>query len=240
MAGSLPHLRGMEPSDGRFDGPPPRERIFNAPIAALLLAVSMPALYWLQERSHTYWLGLAFRSADLAEGRYTGLVTSMLVHGGWAHVLMNAVGALTFGAPLARLFRGGIGLMVFLSLYIVSGVVATLGYGVLHWGSVDPLVGASGGVFGLIGAATRLLGGRGRVLPLTDGGVIRSAIAWMGVNAAIGLIGFAPGAEGARIAWEAHAFGFLFGILAIGPLARVFARPDERFDSIPDRSDPPL
>ncbi|MCA3718514.1 MAG: rhomboid family intramembrane serine protease, partial [Brevundimonas sp.] len=120
------------------------------------------------------------------------------------------------------------------------GVVATLGYGVLHWGSVDPLVGASGGVFGLIGAATRLLGGRGRVLPLTDGGVIRSAIAWMGVNAAIGLIGFAPGAEGARIAWEAHAFGFLFGILAIGPLARVFARPDERFDSIPDRSDPPL
>jgi membrane associated rhomboid family serine protease len=95
-------------------------------------------------------------------------------------------------------------------------------------------------VFGLIGAATRLLGGRGRVLPLTDGGVIRSAIAWMGVNAAIGLIGFAPGAEGARIAWEAHAFGFLFGILAIGPLARVFARPDERFDSIPDRSDPPL
>lgn len=228
----------MQPSDGRFDGPPPRERIFNAPFPALLLAVSMPALYWFQERAHTYWLDLAFRPVDLAEGRYGGLVTSMLVHGGWAHVLMNAVGALTFGAPVARLFTGGGGLGVFLAIYIVSGVVATLGYGLMHWGSVDPLVGASGAVFGLIGAATRLLGGRGRVLPLTNGGVIRSAIVWMGVNAVIGLIGFAPGADGARIAWEAHAFGFLFGILAIGPLARILARPDEQFDSAPIKDDP--
>jgi membrane associated rhomboid family serine protease len=228
----------MEPSDGRFDGPPPRERIFNVPLVALSLGASMPALYWFQERAHTYWLELAFRPVDLAEGRYAGLVSSMLVHGGWAHALMNAVGALTFGAPLARLFGGGTGVGVFLALYIVSGAAATLGYGLLHWGGLDPLVGASGGVFGLIGAASRLLGGRGRVLPLTDGGVIRSAIAWMGVNAVIGLIGFAPGAEGARIAWEAHAFGFLFGILAIGPLARVFARPDERFDSAAGTGDP--
>jgi len=228
----------MEPSDGRFDGPPPRERIVNAPLPALILAVSMPALYGLQERAHTYWLDLAFRPSDLAEGRYSGLVTSMLVHGGWAHALMNAVGALTFGAPVARLFAGGGGLWVFLSLYIVSGIVATLGYGLLHWGAVDPLVGASGAVFGLIGAATRLLGGRGRALPLTDGGVIRAAIAWMAVNAVIGLIGFAPGVEGARIAWEAHAFGFLFGILVIGPLARIFARPDERFDSAAGKGDP--
>ena len=228
----------MEPSDGRFDGPPPRERIFNAPLPALILAVSIPALYWFQERAHTYWLELAFRPIDLAEGRFGGLVTSMFVHGGWAHALMNAVGALTFGVPLARLSAGGTGIGIFFSLYIVSGVVATLGYGVLHWGGMDPLVGASGAVFGLIGAATRLLGGQGRVLPLTDGGVIRSGIAWMGVNAVIGLIGFAPGTEGARIAWEAHAFGFLFGILAIGPLARVFGRIDERFDSRPGTGDP--
>jgi membrane associated rhomboid family serine protease len=45
--------------------------------------------------------------------------------------------------------------------------------------------------------------------------------------------------EGARIAWEAHAIGFLFGILAIGPVARIFARPDERFDSPARPGDPP-
>ncbi|WP_425987653.1 rhomboid family intramembrane serine protease [Brevundimonas sp. TWP2-3-2] len=222
----------------RFAGPPPRERIFNAPLLAVLLAASMPALYVLQERSRDNWLGLAFAPVDLGEGRYGGLFTSMLVHGGWVHALMNAVAALTFGAPVARLFRGPAGAGVFLALYICAGIFATLGYGLVHLGSPDPLVGASGAVFGLIGAATRLLGGGGRVLPLTNRSVITTSIAWMGINAVVGLIGFAPGAEGATIAWEAHAFGFLFGILAIGPLARLFARPDERFDSSGGLGDP--
>lgn len=222
----------------RFAGPPPRERIFNAPLLAVLLAASMPALYVLQERSRDNWLGLAFAPVDLGEGRYGGLFTSMLVHGGWVHALMNAVAALTFGAPVARLFRGPAGAGVFLALYICAGIFATLGYGLVHLGSPDPLVGASGAVFGLIGAATRLLGGGGRVLPLTNRSVITTSIAWMGINAVVGLIGFAPGAEGARIAWEAHAFGFLFGILAIGPLARLFARPDEWFDSSGGLGDP--
>lgn len=222
----------------RFAGPPPKERIFNAPLLAVLLAASMPALYVLQERSRDNWLGLAFAPIDLGEGRYGGLFTSMLVHGSWVHALMNAVAALTFGAPVARLFRGPAGAGVFLALYICAGTFATLGYGLVHLGSPDPLVGASGAVFGLIGAATRLLGGGGRVLPLTNRSVITTSIAWMGINAVVGLIGFAPGAEGARIAWEAHAFGFLFGILAIGPLARLFARPDERFDSSGGLGDP--
>ncbi|WP_426036892.1 rhomboid family intramembrane serine protease [Brevundimonas sp. DC300-4] len=222
----------------RFAGPPPRERIFNAPLLAVLLAASMPALYVLQGRSRDNWLGLAFAPIDLGEGRYGGLFTSMLVHGGWVHALMNAIAALTFGAPVARLFRGPVGAGVFLALYICAGIFATLGYGLVHLGSPDPLVGASGAVFGLIGAATRLLGGGGRVLPLTNRSVITTSIAWMGINAVVGLIGFAPGAEGARIAWEAHAFGFLFGILAIGPLARLFARPDERFDSSGGLGDP--
>lgn len=222
----------------RFAGPPPRERIFNAPLLAVLLAASMPALYVLQERSRDNWLGLAFAPVDLGEGRYGGLFTSMLVHGGWVHALMNAVAALTFGAPVARLFRGPAGAGVFLALYICAGIFATLGYGLVHLGSPDSLVGASGAVFGLIGAATRLLGGGGRVLPLTNRSVITTSIAWMGINAVVGLIGFAPGAEGARIAWEAHAFGFLFGILAIGHLARLFARPDEWFDSSGGLGDP--
>ena len=228
----------MEPMPDRFAGPPPRERIFNAPLLAVLLAASMPALYFFQERSRDNWLGLAFAPIDLSEGRYAGLVTSMLVHGSWLHALMNAVGALTFGAPVARMFRGAVGVGVFLTLYIGAGIFATLGYGLVHLGGTDPLVGASGAVFGLIGAATRLLGGGGRVLPLTCRPVITSAIAWMAVNAVVGLIGFAPGVDGARIAWEAHAFGFLFGILAIGSLARLFARPDERFDSSGGLGDP--
>ncbi|MDP2764266.1 MAG: rhomboid family intramembrane serine protease, partial [Brevundimonas sp.] len=99
--------------------------------------------------------------------------------------------------------------------------------------------GASGAVFGLMGAALRLLGRRsGRLRPLNDRRFLTPAAAIMGVNVAVGLLGFAPGMEGARIAWEAHAFGFLAGALLIGPWAKAFRPRPEAFDSPPDLRDP--
>jgi membrane associated rhomboid family serine protease len=213
------------------DGPndPPRERIFNAPFLPVLIAASMPVLFWFQERLPDQGMSMAFRAVDLWQGRWSGLFTSMLLHGGWTHVAMNAVGALAFGTPVARLFSKGLGSLAFVFLYIVSGVVAALGYGLCHPGSVSYLVGASGAVFGLIGAATRLMGGHGRVMPLFHSAVLKQAGAWMAANLIVGLIGMAPGAGGASIAWEAHAFGFLVGIILIGPLGRWFGpRPDLR------------
>ncbi|MGH7021094.1 MAG: rhomboid family intramembrane serine protease [Brevundimonas sp.] len=199
-----------------------REKILNAPFLPVLIAGSMPVLFWFQERLPDEGLSMAFRASDLMRGQWGGLFTSMLLHGGWAHVTMNAVGALAFGTPVARLLSRGFAPLAFIALYIGSGVVAAFGYALCHPGSMDPLVGASGAVFGLIGAATRLLGGQGRVMPLFHPAVLKASAVWMGVNLLIGLVGLEPGAEGARIAWEAHAFGFLFGILAIGPLARWF------------------
>lgn len=201
---------------------PQRERIFNAPFLPVLIAASMPVLFWFQERLPDQGMSMAFRAVDLWQGRWMGLFTSMLLHGGWAHVAMNAVGALAFGTPVARLLSRGFGPLAFVALYIVSGVVAAFGYGLCHPGSESNLVGASGAVFGLIGAATRLMGGHGRVLPLLHPAVMKASAVWMLANLVVGLIGLAPGAGGASIAWEAHAFGFLCGILAIGPLGRLF------------------
>ncbi len=225
----------MEPFDGRGGGPD-RERMFNAPLIAVLVAASMPLLFLWQLRMPDFGLALAFRPADLARGQWTGLFTSMLLHGGWSHVGMNALGAFAFGPPVARRLRGAWGVVAFLCLYTAGGAAGALGYGLLHLNSEDSLVGASAGVFALIGAATRLLSGRGRVAPLFDRQVLSMAVAWMAVNAIAGLVGLAPGADGARIAWEAHAFGFLFGILAIGPLGRLF--PVSRFATAVPVSDP--
>lgn len=224
----------MSEPDGRFAGPPPpggqhSERLFNAPAPVILIALSMPVLFFFQRQLPDMGAGMAFAPIDLAYGRWSGLFTAMLLHAGWTHALMNAVGALAFGAPVARLFGDRIGPSVFLLFYVGCGVVAALGFGLVHWGSADPMVGASGAVFGLIGGATRLMGGQGRVLRLFDRRVVSASIAWMAVNAVVGLIGYAPGAEGARIAWEAHAFGFIAGLLAIGPLGRAFGkRPEPR------------
>ena len=215
-----------------------REPMFNAPLLPLLVAASMPVLFFFQLQAWDGAMRWAFRPAELMRGEWMGLLTSMLLHGGWTHALMNAVAALTFGAPVARLMPSGKGALGFLALYIVCGVLAALGYGLLHMESEAPLMGASGAVFGLIGAATRLMGGRGRLAPLTDRRVVTASAAWMGLNVVTGLIGFAPGLDGARIAWEAHAVGFLAGLLLIGPWLRLFFVPRPAFDSTARMSDP--
>ena len=215
----------MSNADDRFpQTPPPRERLFNAPLPALIVAASTPALFFFQQGLPDGGLSMAFAPADLEAGRWSGLFTAMLLHANWTHALMNAVAALTFGAPVARFLGDRQGPVVFLLFYVAAGVFASLGYALAHWGSTQPMVGASGAVFGLIGAATRLMFGAGEVARLSDRRVIGAAAAWMGVNLVVGLIGYAPGADGAAIAWEAHAAGFLFGLVAIGPLARVRGR----------------
>jgi membrane associated rhomboid family serine protease len=191
-------------------------------------------------------LGLAFRPSSLVDGDWwPGVLTAMFLHAGWAHVAMNAAAALAFAPPVARLFpgvRGGAGFLLF---YISCGVMAALGYGLVHLDSRDIMVGASGAVFGLMGAAIRLLGRRdGRLRALRDRRVLTTGLALMAVNALAGLVGFAPGMEGAQVAWEAHAFGFLFGLLAIGPWTRLFAQTPAveapAFDSPGDLGDPRL
>lgn len=227
----------MSGPDPRFD-PLAREPVFKAPLLAVLVGASMPVLFFFQQRLPDGGAAWVFSPVDLAEGRFGRLFTSMLLHGGWMHAIMNAVGAVVFGAPVARLLTGGRGVAAFLTLYIGAGALAALGYGLIHWGSTDAMVGASGAVFGLIGAAMRLTGPGGRLLALTDRRLIQTSLAWMAVNLLTGLIGFAPGVTGARIAWEAHAFGYVVGVLAIGPLARWFGNTNAAFDSTARLGDP--
>lgn len=206
----------------------------------VFLTLSMPLLYWLQTRLPDGGLSLAFRPASLWEGGWwPGLLSSMFVHANWPHVAMNAVSALAFGAPVARLAPGARGAIAFFAFYIVCGLFSTALYALVHASSQDALVGASGAVFGLMGAALRLLGRRNNGLrALTDRRFLIPAVAIMAVNAAIGLIGFAPGAEGVRVAWEAHAFGFITGALLVGPWRTAFGRTPAAFDSPRDLGDP--
>ena len=89
-------------------------------------------------------------------------------------------------------------------------------------------------------AALRLLGRRnGNPRPLQDRRFLIMAAVIMAVNAAMGLIGLTPGLPaGVRVAWEAHAFGFVAGALLIGPWARLFRGQPGSFDSSPDLRDP--
>lgn len=216
-------------------GPPPgpapqpeprrgREPMFNAPWPALTLLVLIVGGYALQSRFplETVVGAFAFSAKALAQGRYGVLLTSLFVHGGWAHALMNAAFALAFGTPVARFFGARAGeAALFFAFYLACGVLASLGYAAVHPASATALVGASGAVSGLMGAAARLIAGRGRLGPIFSTPVLGMGAAWVIVNVLIGVIatGLVPGAEGAGIAWEAHLAGFAAGVLLISPFA---------------------
>jgi membrane associated rhomboid family serine protease len=217
------------PND-RPDAPPEdgREPMFNAPWPGLLAAASIlaPHLALGGARDETIY-GLALAPARVLGGDPIGLITSLFVHGGWAHALMNAAFALAFGAPVARFMglgaRGG---ALFVFFYIACGILAGLGYVAVHPSSIDPLIGASGAVAGLMGAAARLMDRPGTLSGLFAPRVVSLALGWLIVNLVLAVIGNFPGFGPGRIAWEAHLFGFAVGALLIGPVSRLVENPE--------------
>lgn len=76
------------------------------------------------------------------------LVTSMFVHADFFHLLGNVIILLAFALP----FEERIGHRAFLVMYLVSGLVGALAQTATSWGDPILLMGASGAVFGIIGA----------------------------------------------------------------------------------------
>lgn len=74
-------------------------------------------------------------------------ITYMFVHGGVLHILMNMLGLFFFGPETERV----LGSRKFLALYLACGVLGGLGW-LLLAGGKEVCIGASGAVFGVLGA----------------------------------------------------------------------------------------
>lgn len=210
--------------------PAGREPVFNAPWPAVALVVLILGSYLVQVLfggGEAAAARLGFTPPDLADGRWWTPLTVMLVHGGWIHAIMNAVGALAFAPPVARLFgpRPG-GIVGFFLFYMACGVFSTLGYAALHLSDPTTIIGASGAVSGLMGAASRLMSGQERPAPLFDRQVLGMAGGWILANLLLGLTGVAPGMDDAKIAWEAHIAGYLAGAVLVGVIAAGLRTPE--------------
>lgn len=208
---------------------PAREPMVNAPWPVVVLTLTIIAAYLVQSRFPLPLVtdAFAFSPALMLQGHVERLVSSLFVHGNWAHALMNAAFILAFGAPIARFFGPKLGgAVAFFTFYLVCGIVAALGFAAVHWGQPAAIIGASGAASGLMGAAARLIGGHGRVGPLFSKAVTSMGLAWLVVNAIMALAPGAliPGVGDAAIGWEAHLAGFVAGVLLIGPFAWLAAR----------------
>ena len=137
------------------------------------------------------------------------MVTVMFTHstGFIMHILFNMYALWLFGPNLERL----LGRAAFLTLYLFAGVGGALG--VMYWVYVDPMtinvptVGASGAIFGILGATL--------VAQKAANVNIRTLVVLVAINFAIGFL------PGARISWQAHLGGFFIGVVAMWLLVRL-------------------
>lgn len=231
------------------------KRVFNLPgvvlATALLTVLLFVMIFIAPERAVRIiengagFSPLRFLAGPEANGGWMRLVSPlfghMFVHASIAHLLFNMLWFLAFGAPVARRMGAEYALQsfaalcaagVFLTFYLLSGAVGALTFTLFHMNETTLLVGASGGVSGLLGAVVRFAFNRtslfgpeaSRVSPLNSPSVLAWSAFVIVTNIAIGIYGAAL-TGGASIAWEAHIGGYLFGLLAypfFERLARAF------------------
>lgn len=127
------------------------------------------------------------------------MLTALFLHGSFLHILFNMYSLLIFGPILER----SLGRWRFLTLYLLSGLGGSVA--VLLMAPTSAVLGASGAIFGLLGAffvIQRRLGGNNLQLIIV-----------IGLNLVIGFV--LP-----NIAWQAHVGGLVVG----GLVAFVFLR----------------
>jgi rhomboid protease GluP len=144
---------------------------------------------------------LAKDNQAFRDGQWWRLLTPMLVHGGAVHLLMNAMMWLSMGRFVeglygpARAVALGLGAVVVGSLTSVVFVAA-------------PSVGASGGVYGLMGCVVAFgLEHRATLPPTLRAGLLRGMGSTILINIAITFM--VP-----HIDWAAHCGGLVFGMVA--------------------------
>ena len=141
--------------------------------------------------------------------------TSLFLHGSIGHVLFNMWFLWLFGNNVEEAY----GRIRYLFLYFLGGVAATAAFVFMNPDSTVPLVGASGAIAAVLGAYAVLFPGH-RVLSLVGWFVIPvPAALFLGVwfLAQFGL-------GGTNVAWEAHAGGFVFGLVVTLPFRKSMLR----------------
>jgi len=147
---------------------------------------------------------------------YFTLITSMFMHGGWAHLLGNMLFLWVFGDNI----ENRIGHMKYLIFYLVCGIIASLSHVFVSGASSEvPSLGASGAISGVLGAYL-LLFPRRRVRVLMGRGIgeVPAFVAlgiWIvfQIISQMGILGGDQGGGG--VAYAAHIGGFAAGLLLI-------------------------
>ncbi len=122
------------------------------------------------------------------------------LHGGLLHFVVNMITLISLGSAVHE--RGGIGR--YATIYVASILGGAVVFGLLA-PSLRPMVGASGALFGLVGALTAWDAIERRALRLTMRPVVRIIVVLVILNAVLWW------AMDGLLAWQTHLGGFLAG-----------------------------
>jgi rhomboid protease GluP len=200
-------------------------RVRQAPVTWLLLA-GIGAMFAAET-----WLGgstdsrvLVFLGANVPplvwQGQWWRLFTSLFIHIGVAHLLLNGYALYQLGTMFEALIGSG----RMLGVYLASGLGGALAS--LFFMRGDLSAGASGAIFGLLGALVGFLARRRDRLHPSGKQLLTSLLLWAGINVVFGLT--VP-----RIDNAGHAGGAVTG-LALGLLLRERPRPDRFHRDLPE------
>ena len=230
---------------------PQRQPIFNLPFAVAALCGLFLAIHAAQslvlndsgrEQLLTWFAFVPYRAIDPA-GVPGGIwplfwtpITHAFLHAGWEHVLLNTVWFAIFATPVTQRY----GPVKMLVLFVLGAIVGAAAFAATTLPQIQVLVGASGGIAALTGAAVRFIfqplqvavnpetGERvalGRKLA-TIPEVFRHPTAriftltWVILNGVVPLLPMFFGGVDVQVAWQAHLGGFLLGFFLVPLLER--------------------
>ena len=150
------------------------------------------------------------RFTGVADGAVWQLLTSAFTHLDLWHIGFNMLALWILGPQLEAV----LGRSRFLSVYLLS---ALAGSALVYWLSAPqtPTIGASGALFGLMGALV--------VVALKVGGNVSSLGLWIGLNFLVTVLGRS------FISWQGHLGGFLGGVAVAAILVHAPRRARTRW-----------
>ncbi len=222
-----------------------REPIFNVPRAVVLTLAVLAGIHVVRnllspedDAWMVYWLAFVPARysglADVFPGGVVSAVTSWVTHTGVhadvTHLIFNSAWLLAFGSAIAE----RVGAVRYLALFVVCGFAGALTFLAFNWGLERPMIGASGAISGLMGAALRFFfsaldeGGVGAfrenpksipLMPLSvalqDRRLVLATLAMVFINV-LAIFGLGSVSASGGIAWEAHIGGYFAGLLLFG------------------------
>ncbi len=162
-----------------------------------------------------------------ASAVYPTFLSTMFLHGSWAHLLMNMWMLWIFGNNV----EDRLGHFLYLAFYIGGGIIATLVFWVTDVGGTVPVIGASGAVAAVLGgyavtyptAKVRTLIFIVIIFLIRDVPALVLLGLWFLMEVISGMIGL-WGVQLQPVAFWAHVGGFLAGMLLM-PVLSLGASP---------------